>query len=299
MSPGCPSRVSATFPGTRASASRSDRPKNLSIFSKKRAAEAGQAGRPGSGRARTGPPPAMRPLHAARPWLRRRTVSRPISQNSPMSRAMTSGSTTWPTKKEEPLTSGGSEELMNGKTDWVYPEELSQREAFWWSPDGQKIAYLQFDERAVYNFPIIHELTPDRKPAFETTLELERYPKAGQAQPDRQAVRHRYRHRKNRRNARPKARRTSTSRASPGAMMRRELFFQRLNRFQNRLELKAADPATGDVRTRPGRGGSRASSTSTMTSGSSPTTNVSPGARSGRAGSISISTISRASSSAR
>jgi len=54
------------------------------------------------------------------------------------------------TKKEERLTTGGSEELMNGQTDWVYPEELSQREAFWWSPDGTKIAYLQFDERAVF-----------------------------------------------------------------------------------------------------------------------------------------------------
>jgi dipeptidyl-peptidase-4 len=152
------------------------------------------------------------------------------------------------TKKEEPLTTGGSEELMNGKTDWVYPEELDQREAFWWSPDGQKIAYLQFDEHAVYNFPIIHQLTPDRKPAFDTTLELERYPNSGEPNPtvklfviDLTAKK-------------PVEIKTESG---PDVYITRvvwrqdnsELFFQRLNRLQNRLELKAANPASGDVRT--------------------------------------------------
>jgi len=151
-------------------------------------------------------------------------------------------------KSEEPLTGGGSEELMNGKTDWVYPEELSQRDAFWWSPDSQKIAYLQFDERAVYNFPIIHELTQDRKPAFETTLELERYPKAGQPNPTVKLFVI---------DVATKKTVEIKTESSPEVYLTRivwrndgtELFFQRLNRFQNRLELKAANPATGDVRT--------------------------------------------------
>lgn len=152
------------------------------------------------------------------------------------------------TKKEEPLTRGGSEELMNGKTDWVYPEELDQREAFWWSPDGRKIAYLQFDERPVYDFPIIHQLTPERKPAFETTLELERYPNSGKPNPtvklfviDLAAKK-------------PVEVKTESG---PDVYLTRvvwrrdnsELFFQRLNRLQNRLELQAANPASGDVRT--------------------------------------------------
>ena len=32
---------------------------------------------------------------------------------------------------------------------WVYPEELGQYEAFWWSPDSKKIAFMQFDESPV------------------------------------------------------------------------------------------------------------------------------------------------------
>jgi dipeptidyl-peptidase-4 len=152
------------------------------------------------------------------------------------------------TKKEEQLTTGGSEETMNGQTDWVYPEELSQRDAFWWSPDSKKIAYLQFDERAVYNFPIIHELTPDRKPAFETILELERYPKAGKPNPTVKLF------------VIDVATKKTTeikTESGPDVYITRivwrrdgsELFFQRLNRYQNRLELKAANPATGDART--------------------------------------------------
>jgi len=152
------------------------------------------------------------------------------------------------TKTEEPLTSGGSEELMNGKPDWVYPEELDQRDAFWWSPDARKIAYLQFDERAVYNFPLIHELTPDRKPAFETTLELERYPKSGKPNPTVKLFIV---------DTATKATVEVKTGSGPDVYLTRvewradgrELFFQRLNRFQNRLELKAADPASGDVRT--------------------------------------------------
>jgi dipeptidyl-peptidase-4 len=152
------------------------------------------------------------------------------------------------TKTETQLTTGGSEELMNGKTDWVYPEELRQSEAYWWSPDGSRVAYLQFDERAVFNFPIIHELTPERKPTFETILELERYPKAGKPNPTVKLFVIDV----------PTKKMTEVkSESGPDVYLTRiawrndgkEIFFQRLNRFQNRLELEAADPVTGDIRT--------------------------------------------------
>lgn len=80
------------------------------------------------------------------------------------------------TQEEKRLTYG-SEEQMNGRPSWVYPEEFGQRDAYWFSPDNKKIAYLQYNETDVYQYPIIHELE------FETGLELERYPKAGEANP--------------------------------------------------------------------------------------------------------------------
>src|ERR1700751_6457102 len=53
------------------------------------------------------------------------------------------------------LTTGGSEEILKGQLDWVYPEELDATTAYWWSPDSSKIAYYQMDERPVTRFPIV------------------------------------------------------------------------------------------------------------------------------------------------
>ncbi|MEQ9309164.1 MAG: DPP IV N-terminal domain-containing protein [Balneolaceae bacterium] len=80
------------------------------------------------------------------------------------------------TKEEKRLTYG-SEEKMNGKPSWVYPEEFGQREAYWFSPDDSKIAYLQYNETNVFQYPVIHETD------FEAGLELMRYPKAGEENP--------------------------------------------------------------------------------------------------------------------
>ena len=80
------------------------------------------------------------------------------------------------TKEEKRLTYG-SEEKMNGRPSWVYPEEFGQRDAYWFSPDNSKISYLQYQEKDVHQFPIVHELT------FEAGLEQMRYPKAGETNP--------------------------------------------------------------------------------------------------------------------
>ena len=48
-------------------------------------------------------------------------------------------------KSENRLTTDGANTLLNGELDWVYPEELDLNTAYWWSPDSQSIAYMQFD----------------------------------------------------------------------------------------------------------------------------------------------------------
>jgi len=71
------------------------------------------------------------------------------------------------------LTDDGSATLLNGETDWVYPEELDLSTAYWWSPDSTHIAYMQFDIAREFTYPQV-SLTGLR--AF---AEPERYPQAG------------------------------------------------------------------------------------------------------------------------
>lgn len=54
------------------------------------------------------------------------------------------------------LTSDGSATTINGTSDWVYEEELHVRDCFRWSPDGQAIAYWQFDTTGVGSFALIN-----------------------------------------------------------------------------------------------------------------------------------------------
>jgi dipeptidyl-peptidase 4 len=42
--------------------------------------------------------------------------------------------------------------IINGTTDWVYEEEFSFVDGFYWSPDGKKIAYYRFDESQVKEY---------------------------------------------------------------------------------------------------------------------------------------------------
>ncbi|MGH9792403.1 MAG: DPP IV N-terminal domain-containing protein, partial [Candidatus Acidiferrales bacterium] len=58
------------------------------------------------------------------------------------------------TGKERRLTTGGSEEIRNGALDWVYPEELGIRAAYWWSPDSKQLAYMQMDLGPVTKYPL-------------------------------------------------------------------------------------------------------------------------------------------------
>jgi dipeptidyl-peptidase-4 len=81
-------------------------------------------------------------------------------------------------KKETRLTRDGSETLLNGELDWVYPEELDLGTAYWWSPDGKWIAFLQFDVSREPIYPHVDL----RK--YRALLEPQRYPQAGENNAD-------------------------------------------------------------------------------------------------------------------
>lgn len=82
------------------------------------------------------------------------------------------------TGKETRLTRDGSETLLNGELDWVYPEELELGTAYWWSPDSKSIAYLQFDTSREPVVP--HEDVLGVRVRYEP----ERYPQAGENNAD-------------------------------------------------------------------------------------------------------------------
>jgi dipeptidyl-peptidase-4 len=141
---------------------------------------------------------------------------------------------------ERQLTTDGSEEIINGTTDWVYEEELGLRDAFRWSPDGRRIAYWRFDQSKVPAFPLVNELS-----LYPQVATL-RYPKAGEP------------------NSRVRvgvvdANGGTTTWIDVGAdtgiyVARMEwlgsdsLVIQRLPRKQNRIDLLVASAATGKTR---------------------------------------------------
>ena len=73
------------------------------------------------------------------------------------------------------LTSDGSKTIINGTSDWVNEEEFDLRQGFQWSPDGQHIAYWQFDVSGVRDMTLVDN-TSELYPQTSTYA----YPKVGE-----------------------------------------------------------------------------------------------------------------------
>src|SRR5712692_7186299 len=146
------------------------------------------------------------------------------------------------TGAERAITQGGTEEIRKGELDWVYPEELDIKTAYWWAPDSSAIAYLEMDERKVSQYPMVDFSSPSGE------AEMERYPTAGGANPILRVLV------------------ASLSGAEPRAMDigtetdiyiprvnwltdSKHVAIQRLNRTQTKLDLLIADTTTGKTRT--------------------------------------------------
>jgi dipeptidyl-peptidase 4 len=87
-------------------------------------------------------------------------------------------------KKETRLTFDASETVYNGYSSWVYMEEILGRSgkysAFWWSPDGNSIAYLRTDET---NVPVYTVNRLDEPDGIHGKKEPVPYPNPGDPNP--------------------------------------------------------------------------------------------------------------------
>ena len=146
------------------------------------------------------------------------------------------------TGKESQFTNDGLyNHIINGAPDWVYEEEFSFSQGFYWSPDSKKIAYMKFDESKVREFQMeeFEGLYPDWY-SFK-------YPKAGEDNSivgiyvyDLESG---------------KTVKMDTGKETDIYLPRiawtkdaNVLAIQRLNRHQNHLEILAADATTGKSR---------------------------------------------------
>ena len=143
--------------------------------------------------------------------------------------------------KEQAITRDGVEEIREGELDWVYPEELEIKTAYWWAPDSSAIAYLEMDERKVAQYPLVDFAS------FEGKADMERYPPAGGANP----VVHVFVTSVNGGQGKQMDTGSETDQYIPRVTWlpdSKHVAIQRLNRAQTNLDLMIADAATGASR---------------------------------------------------
>jgi dipeptidyl-peptidase-4 len=141
-----------------------------------------------------------------------------------------------------PLTTDGTDKLINGTFDWVYEEELDCRDGFRWSPDGQRLAYWQLDANKTRNYLMLN--TTDALYPYTVPVE---YPVVGE-DPSRCRV-----------GVVPVAGGATTWMNVPGDAVQHylprmewadnsSLIVQQLNRRQNESKLLLCTAATGAVK---------------------------------------------------
>ncbi len=72
------------------------------------------------------------------------------------------------------LTTDGSHTMINGTSDWVNEEEFELRDCWRWSPDGQSIAFWQFNAEGIQDFILLNNTT-----GLYPSLTRIPYPKVG------------------------------------------------------------------------------------------------------------------------
>lgn len=78
-------------------------------------------------------------------------------------------------RREKRLTKSTDPAISNGVAEFVAQEEMARVQGFWWSPDGQRLAYEEVDNRGVERLTIPDVAHPERPP--EPTY----YPRPGKA----------------------------------------------------------------------------------------------------------------------
>lgn len=142
------------------------------------------------------------------------------------------------------LTTDGSDDIINGTSDWVNEEEFGIRDGFRWSPDSRRIAYWQFDTHSVPVFTMINNTDG----LYPKTTSF-KHPKAGQPN---SAVRV---------GVVPVTGGPTVWMKTPGdphdiyiplidwAGSSDEVIFQQLNRLQNTNQVQIGRASTGEIRT--------------------------------------------------
>lgn len=82
-----------------------------------------------------------------------------------------------PSSQAVAVTNTHEPTLLNGEVDWVYLEELDVRSNYFWSPDSKQLAYLQMNEAAVPQYPIVDWIPT------HAGVDEQRYPQPGDANP--------------------------------------------------------------------------------------------------------------------